>query len=163
MAAETVGKQMAGFLAKFDPAMARTIKACRAALRKRLPTAIELVYDNYNFFVMGFCSAERSSDCIVSLTANAKSVGLSFYWGATLPDPHGILQGSGTQNRFIRLDEGAKTLARSEVRELIDAAVEQARTPLPKEPGYTVIRSISAKQRPRRLRGKTPAKASAAS
>jgi hypothetical protein len=146
---ETPAKQMAGFLAKFDPAMAKQIKSCRAALRKRFPTAIELVYDNYNFFVIGYCSTERSSDCIVSLAANAKGVGLSFYWGATLPDPHGILQGSGNQNRFIRL-ESAATLAKPEVRELIDAAVRQAKTPLPKEPGYTVIRSISAKQRPRR-------------
>jgi hypothetical protein len=150
MPAETPAKQMAGFLAKFDPAMAKTIKACRAALRKRFPTAIELVYDNYNFFVMGFCATERASDCIVSLAANAKGVGLAFYWGATLPDPHGILQGSGNQNRFIRL-ESAATLAEPEVRELIDAAVEQAKTPLPKAKGYTVIRSISAKQRPRRV------------
>jgi hypothetical protein len=146
---ETPAKQVAGFLAKFDPAMAKQIKSCRAALRKRFPTAIELVYDNYNFFVIGFCSTERSSDCIVSLAANAKGVGPSFYWGSTLPDPHGILQGSGNQNRFIRLD-GAATLARPEVRELIDAAVRQAKTPLPKEPGYNVIRSISVKQRPRR-------------
>jgi hypothetical protein len=80
-------------------------------------------------------------------------VGLSFYWGATLPDPHGILLGSGSQNRFIRL-ETAATLAKPEVRELIDAAVRQAKTPLPKAPGYTVIRSVSAKQRPRRLPGK---------
>jgi len=70
-----------------------------------------LVYDNYNFFVVGFSATERSSDCLVSLVANAKGVGLSFYYGATLPDPANILLGSGNQNRFIRL-ENAATLAK---------------------------------------------------
>ena len=66
-------------------------------------------------------------------------------------DPHKILLGSGNQNRFIRL-ESAATLARPEVQDLIGAAVRQAKTPLPETGGgYTVIKSISAKQRPRRL------------
>ena len=101
--------QVEGFIDKFDPAMARLIRACRAAVRKRLPTTIELVYDNYNFFVIGYSSTERPSDCIVTLASNAKGVGLSFYYGSTLPDPAGILQGSGTQNRFVRL-RGPETL-----------------------------------------------------
>lgn len=66
------------------------------------------------------------------------------------PDPHGLLQGSGSQNRFIRLD-GPATLAKPEVRELIEAAVARAKTPLPASgSGSTIIRSISARQRPRR-------------
>ena len=145
----TPAKQLEGFLAKFDPAMAKRIRSVRSALRARFPSAIELVYDNYNFFVIGYSATERPSDCIVSLAANAKGVGLSFYYGAMLPDPHGLLQGSGNQNRFIRL-ESAATLAKPEVRDLIDAAVRQARTPLSAGGGCLVIRSVSAKQRPRR-------------
>jgi hypothetical protein len=144
-------KQIAGFIAKFDPKMARLIRTTRTAVRKRFPTAIELVYDNYNFFVMGFCTTERASDCIVSLAANAKGVGLCFYWGATLPDPHKILLGSGNQTRFIRL-ESAAMLAKPEVEALLKAAVAQAKSPLPATArGYTIIKSISVKQRPRRL------------
>jgi hypothetical protein len=149
--AESPIKQVAAFIAKFDPNMARLIRSTRAAVRKPFPTAIELVYDNYNFFVMGFCTTERASDCIVSLAANAKGVGLCFYWGATLPDPRKILLGSGNQTRFIRL-ESAATLARPEVEALLKAAVAQAKSPLPATGrGYTIIKSISAKQRPRRL------------
>lgn len=44
--AASPAKQLAGFIAKYDPAVARLTLATRAALRKRLPTAIELVYDN---------------------------------------------------------------------------------------------------------------------
>src|SRR5712692_988372 len=144
-------KQLQGFIDKFDPKHQALIRAARKALRNRLPAASELVYDNYNFFVIGYSSTERPSDSIVSLAAGANGVGLSFpYCGATLPDPHKLLLGSGNQNRFIRL-ASAQTLARPEVEALIAAAVARAGTPLPpKGRGTLVIRSISAKQRPRR-------------
>lgn len=122
----------------------------RKALRKRLPTANELVYDNYNFFVIGYCATERPSDCIVSLAAGANGVGLAFYYGARLPDPHRLLLGSGSQNRFIRI-ETASVLERPEVEALIAAAIAQAKTPLAVSGGgKLIIRSISEKQRPRR-------------
>ena len=119
-------------------------------MRTRLPTANELVYDNYNFFVIGYCPTERPSDCILSIAAAANGVGLSFYHGATLPDPHKVLLGGGAQNRFLRI-ESAATLARPEVEELIAAAVAQSNAPLPPGgKGKLIIRSISEKQRPRR-------------
>jgi hypothetical protein len=153
--AESPAQQIAEFIAKFDPAMARVIRSCRRALRKRFPTANELVYDNYNFLVFGFCSTERSSDCIVSLACQAKGVALSFYYGAKLADPDKILLGGGNQNRFIRL-ESAATLSDPKVAKLISAAEAQGTNPLSTSSrGRTIIKSISAKQRPR---GKTAAK-----
>src|SRR5215216_3076757 len=89
-AANSTAEQIASFVARFDPAVRTLIRASRRALRKRLPTAVELVYDNYNFLVFGFCASERPSDCIVSLAAAANGVGLSFYRGASLPDPERI-------------------------------------------------------------------------
>ncbi len=146
---ETADQQLKGFIAKFDPAMGNLIRECRFAMRKRFPTANELVYDNYNFFVVGYCTTERPSDCVVSLAANAKGIGLSFYHGATLPDPNRILEGSGSQNRFVRL-ESVATLGRLEVQKLLDAAEAQAKAPFPKAGrGKLIIRSISEKQRPR--------------
>ena len=149
-AAASVEQQLAGFVDKFDAKNAALIRSVRKALRKRLPSANELVYDNYNFFVIGYCSTERPSDCIVSIAAGANGVGLSFYYGATLADPHKLLLGSGSQNRFIRL-ESAATLARPEVEELIASAIAQGATPLPRSgEGKLIIRSISKKQKPRR-------------
>ena len=148
--ARTAAAEVARFIARYDPAVARLARAARAVLRKRLPTAVELVYDNYQFLALGFCSTERASDCIVSLAVSPKGVALSFYRGASLPDPDGILLGAGNQNRFVRL-ESAATLATRPVAALVRAAVAQARTPLPETGrGYTVVKSISAKQRPRR-------------
>jgi len=143
-------RQLADFIAKFDPRLAKLIRACRAEMRKLLPTAIELVYDNYNFFVIGYGSTERASDAILSLAANASGVGLAFLHGASLPDPKRLLLGSGKQNRFIRLPT-LDLLRSPDVLTLIRAAVAQAKTPLPANGrGYLVVKSVSTKQRPRR-------------
>jgi len=143
-------KQLAGFIYKFEPKNQTVIRAVRKTLRKRLPTANELVYDNYNFFVIGYGPTERPSDCILSIAAGANGVGICFIRGASLPDPHKTLLGSGKQTRFIRL-ESAKALARPEVEALIAAAVAKSKAPLPPTgKGKLIIRSVSAKQRPRR-------------
>jgi len=144
--------RLAGFVAKFDPKNQSLIRSLRRAMRRRLPTANELVWDNYNFLVIGYSPTERPSDSVLSLAADANGAGLSFYRGAALPDPHGILQGSGVQNRFIRL-ESAKTLARPEVEALIAAAVARMRVPLPETGrGRLFIRSVSKAQRPRKTK-----------
>ena len=145
--------QIEGFIARFDMENAALIRSARSLLWKQFPTAIEQVYDNYNFLAIGFCTTERTSDCLFSLAASAKGVSLSFYYGADLPDPHGILLGSGNQNRFLRLDSEAR-LRQPEVQELLAAAVFHAKTPLaPNGGGYSMVKSISAKQRPRRADG----------
>src|SRR3984893_11453957 len=149
-ASASANDQLEIFIDKFDSKNAALIRSARKILRKRLPTANELVYDNYNFFVIGYCSTERPSDCIVSIAAGANGVGLSFYYGATVPDPRKLLLGSGSQNRFIRI-ESVATLTRPEVEELIAAAIAQAKRPLPGSGrGKLIIRSISKKQRQRR-------------
>jgi hypothetical protein len=143
--------QLAGCIDKFTPEMAKAIRAVRAALRKRLPTANELVYDNYNFFVIGYSATLRPSDCFTQLVADAHGVRLAFYYGSTLPDPAGILLGGGKQNRFIHL-ASARDLSKPEVEALIYAAIAQGKAPLPATGrGTLVIRSVSAKQRPRRV------------
>jgi hypothetical protein len=143
-------RQLAAFIRKFSPLDQRRIRAVRKALRKRFPTANELVYDNYNFFVIGYSPTTRPSDAIVSMAARANGVGLCFIRGATLPDPNKVLLGSGSQTRFIRIDS-PQVLERPEVKALVAAAIAQARAPLPVVGrGELIIRSVSATQRPRR-------------
>jgi hypothetical protein len=143
-------KQLKCFIAKFEPKHQTLIRAIRKVLRKRFPTAYELAYDNYNFFVLGYGPTERPSDCIVSMAAGANGVGLCFIRGASLPDPDKILLGSGNQTRFLRI-ESVDVLARREVEALVAAAVALAKTPMRASGrGKLIIRSVSTKQRPRR-------------
>jgi hypothetical protein len=146
----TPARQLAGFIARFSPEVATLIRTSRRALRKRLPTAIEIVYDNYNALAIGFGSSERVSDAIVSLAAYARGVNLYFMYGARLKDPRKLLRGAGTRGRFIPLGS-AKDIDRPEVAALIEAACRLGKVPLPESGrGRLVIKSISAKQRPRR-------------
>jgi hypothetical protein len=143
-------EQLRTFIEKFEPQHQATIRAARRALRRRFPTANELAYDNYNFFVIGYGPTERPSDCFVSIAAAANGVGLCFIHGAKLPDPAKLLTGSGKQTRFIRLPV-AEVLQQAPVRTLLTEAAERARAPLPSRGrGKLIIRSVSAKQRPRR-------------
>ena len=145
-------QQLAAFIDKFEPAHRTLIRSVRKALRKGMPTAYELAYDNYNFFVIGYSPTERPSDAVLSIAAGANGVGLCFIQGAKLRDPNNVLQGSGKQTRFVRLESTA-TLARPEVDALISAALDEAKVPMrPKGRRELIIRSVSAKQRPRRRR-----------
>jgi hypothetical protein len=109
-----------------------------------------LVYDNYNALAMGFASTERVSDVIVSVAVYASGVNLYFMYGRSLPDPKKLLQGSGTQGAFIRFTDPS-ILDDPAVDSLLTAATKKTKPPLPKTGrGYTVVKSISAKQRPRR-------------
>jgi Domain of unknown function (DU1801) len=123
-------KQLQSFIDKFEPKHQSLIRAVRRALRKRLPTANELAYNNYNFFLIGYYPSERPLDSIISIVAGSNGVRLCFIGGAGLPDPHKILLGSGNQTRFVRV-ESAETLTRPEVEGLIAVAVAKSRVPFP--------------------------------
>jgi len=150
MATSSPERQLAGFIDKFTPQMAALIREARQKMRQRLPNAVEMVYDNYNFFVIGYGPSERASEAIFSLASQAKGLSLCFLQGAGLPDPKHLLRGSGKVVRNIRL-ETAATLDHPDVRALIQVALDRARSPLPPDGAHAlVIKSVSAKQRPRR-------------
>lgn len=149
--APTQAQQISGFLAKFLPTTAAQLRAARAKLRRRIPGATEMVYDNYNALVFGFGPTDRPSEAILSLAVMPRWVTLCFIQGAKLPDPDRILRGSGNQVRSLRLLDGPGDLDRPAVRKLVDLAIARSKPPMPASPrGRTIIKSISAKQRPRR-------------
>ena len=141
--------QLDGFMAKYSPEVAADARRALAFLQARLPTATRLVYDNYNALVIGFGATEKVGDVILSIALYPRWVTLFFLRGVDLPDPHGLLAGSGAQVRSVRLDPISR-LEEPEVGALIDTALAYGR-PLPASgAGPLIIKSISAKQRPRR-------------
>jgi len=141
--------QLTLFLSRFSPEIVTLAKTARAKLRKRLPGAIEMVYDNYNALVIGFSPTERPSDAILSIVIWPKKVSICFIQGKHLPDPQHVLQGDGNQVRFIGLDAGAAILDTPAIRTLVSEAVAFGESPF-RGKGLLVIRAIAKKQRPRR-------------
>ena len=142
--------QLDAFLDKYSPAIATLARACLAKMRARLPGAVQLVYDNYNALVIGFGPSERASEAVFSIALYPRWVTLFFLHGAGLPDPKHLLIGSGKLVRRIVL-ASAEDLDQPAVQALMATALRRADPGIdPDATGSLVIRSISAKQRPRR-------------
>jgi hypothetical protein len=147
---DTPARQWAAFLSKYDPAIAARARAAVARLRKYVPGAVELVYDNYNALVVGFGPSERASEAILSIALYPRWVTLFFLQGARLSDPGDRLEGAGKRVRRIVVSDVA-ILDEPAVRGLIRQALETAPRPIDaRARRRMVIRSVSARQRPRR-------------
>ena len=148
MAAED---ELEGFIAKFTDELQDLIRRCRSTMSARFPDAVQLVYDNNNFLVIGFGPTTRASDAICSLAADRRGVNLCFLQRAPeLPDPTSILRGSGKVTRNVPL-VSPEDLAHDDVQALLDAALEVAAVPMDASIGpELIVKSVSANQRPRR-------------
>lgn len=142
--------ELRALIGKFAPAHLRLVGAMRRSLRKRLPTAHEVVYEYRDCFVISYSPSERGYEGVLAIRASANDVRLYFNRGKELPDPEKLLQGSGTQARWMKL-EAASTLARAPVARLIEEAIARNSVPfLRAGRGSVSIRSTSAKQRRQR-------------
>ncbi len=151
---KTAAQVLDGCLDEHDPAIARLGRAALRKLRQQIKHAIEMVYDNYNFLVVGFGPNERPSQAIVSLVIFSTYVSICFLHGKKLvegkQDPLKILRGTGNQVRTVRL-ESAGTLDEPAVVALIKSAIARAPAPFdPNQRRMLIVKSISPKKRPRR-------------
>ncbi len=145
-----VQAQIDGFLAKYSAAMERDLREARSRLRAMFPRGYELVFDNYNALVFGISPSERSSESFISVTGYPRWITLFFLHGRGLDDPEGLLEGEGKQIRGLRL-KTPQDLDSPAVQALIAQAVAPRAAALDEAPALsTVVKLISAKQRPRR-------------
>lgn len=139
-----------GFLAKFTPDVEARARAALTRMRARLPGAVQLVYDNYNALAIAFGANEKLSGVVFSIALYPRWVSLFFARGTELPDPHGLLRGTGKGIRHIVLKDVA-LFDDPAVEALIAEALKRATPPIdPAGPGRLIVKSVSAKQRPRR-------------
>jgi len=145
--------QLRSVIGRLDAKNQKLARSIRAAVRKRFPTANELAYDYATHVVIGYSPTNRGIDSIVAIAARDTGVSLYFNQGPKLPDPKGILQGSGKQTRFVPL-EAASRLAHPDVEAFIAATVAQAKVPLPSKGKGSLIINAAAKKRARRKAAK---------
>ena len=146
--APSAESQLARFLARYSPEVAAVARDARAALTARMPHAVQLVYDNYNALVIGFGPTEKASQAVFSLALYPRYVTLFFLKGASLDDPANVLKGSGRVVRHVVL-RSAEDLARPEIRALMEQALDGVMFDDDAD-ARLVVKSISAKQRPRK-------------
>jgi hypothetical protein len=142
----TAREQLAAFIRKFDPTIAAKARASIASLRKVMPGANLLVYDNYNALAIAFAPTERASDAILSIALYPRWVSLFLVGGQKLADPKKLLRGSGKTMRHVVLDD--VSIDTPAVRALVRGVL--SKKTMPKTRGKILIKAIVAKQRPRR-------------
>jgi len=148
----TPESQLRSLIEKFDAKDQRLIRSVRSAVRKRLPTANELVYDYGTSLFIGYSPTEAGVESVVSTAARADGVRLYLMHGPRLPDPKKLLMGTGKQVRFIPV-ESASRLKHPDIEALIAAAIDLASVPLPsKGSGKVIIKTSAAKKKARRRR-----------
>src|ERR1041385_5241610 len=149
MKSKSPEEQLDRFMSKYTPQMRALASECLDKMRKRLPGAVELVYDNYNALVIAFGPTERTSDLVFSIALYPRWINLFFLHGIDLTDPEGLLQGEGKMVRSIRIKDAAM-LDTPAVRALMTEALTRSEIPIKNNlPRRLIIRSISARQRPR--------------
>jgi len=145
----TPQEQLDGFIGKFAPDIAATIRRAVAMVSARLPGATIQVYDNYNALAIAFGASEKRQSIVCSVAGYPRWVSLFLSNGPTLPDPEGLLEGAGNTVRHVKLI--GDRMDSPAVAALIDAAAASVATPIdPAGDGRLVIKSISARQRARR-------------
>ncbi len=145
-------KQLEHFIGRFTSEIAAVAEAALERMRRRFPSAVQLVYDNYNASAIGFGPTERASEAIFSIALYPRRVILYFLQAgkSAINDPQHLLQGGGRNNRLIPLTS-MTTLDAPDIQHLMTQALAAAKVPLSRSgQGRLVIKSVSAKQRPRR-------------
>ena len=144
-----VEAQIESFIARYSDGVAAEIRAARAEMQRRLPGAVELVYDNYNALAIGYGASENLRDVVFSIACFPRWVRLFFFHSVNLDDPDGLLEGAGAQVRSLKLPSLA-VLDDPRVRALMDQALARAAPIDASRPNRSVVKSVSPNQRRRR-------------
>ena len=121
------------------------------------PNANELIYDNYNAVAFGWSPTDKVGHtiCSIAVGRSSKNVHFGFYWGSEISDPKKILMGQGNQYRYILVTD-IKKFPKAYIKKLVKEAYANSLTKV-KDPkqivsGQTIVKSISDKKRPDKVK-----------
>ncbi len=142
--------EIEAFVSRYSEEIAAQLRRARAELRRLIPNGYELVYESHNALIFAFGPTPKASQLVISIAGYPKWVTLFFAKGTALEDPKGLLEGSGPGMRSVRLVP-FEALKSRPVQALIKRALAAEAAAFKRAPPLTtVVKAISAKQRPRR-------------
>lgn len=106
-------------LAEHTPDVVALTRILRATVRSALPWAVEKINPGWH----GLAYHDPEAGYVAGIFPGDESVRLGFEHGVELPDPENLLEGDGSQVRYVVLDEWAEQL-REPTTDLLQAAVE---------------------------------------
>ena len=106
-------------LAGHAPEVRRLAERLRTLIRETVPDAFETAYPGWHG--IGYRHPESGYFC--AIFPQPAGVRLAFEWGVLLPDPHGLLGGTGKQVRYVEINQD-EDLRETAIRDLLLAAVD---------------------------------------
>jgi hypothetical protein len=144
--------QFSAFLSRFPPEIVALAKRCLPKLRRAFPGSTQLVYDYSNSVVVTFGMSERGYEAIVAMAIFPRWIRL--YFDKSLPDPEGLLEGSGTKVRSVTL-KSASDLDHGDIQALIKAAIKHSGVTFPRSRSTRMVIKSEPKKQPSKKRSAT--------
>lgn len=117
-------RRLLSYLAPYDPHIADLTLALRDIVLEAAPEAIESLSKGYAVAIGFSFTGKPLKDGFCHIVTYPTHVNLGFNRGALLPDPHGVLAGSGKAIRHITIRNQSE-LERPFLRRYLQAAIEQ--------------------------------------
>jgi hypothetical protein len=109
-------------LAEHTPQVRDVAERLRALIRMTVPEAMEVAYPGWH----GIGYHHPETGYVFAIFPEADRVRLGFEHGVDLPDPQGLLTGSGKRVRYVEIPAGKRPTVRA-IRQLLLAAVHRPR------------------------------------
>ena len=118
-------KLLLDYLAPYDPHVSRLALALREIVLEEAPEAIESVVKGYAVAIGFSFTGKPMKDGFCHVVTYSDHVNLGFNRGALIPDPNGVLQGTGKLIRHIPI-RSEQDLNRVVIRRYLRTAAELA-------------------------------------
>ncbi len=109
------------FLEMKEQGLIDLFKGLRSHILSFHPSANEILYHTHALTTV-FSLSEKLGEAFITIPIYSEHLNLAFNKGTLLPDPHGLLKGTGKLMRHIPIIRAAD-YSKSEVIELIEAAI----------------------------------------
>jgi len=126
-----------GYMAPYDPHVTRLLLALRETVLEEAPESVESISKGYAVAIGFSFTGKPLKDGFCHIVACSSHVNLGFNRGALLPDPNGVLSGTGKLIRHITI-RNESDIERPFVRRYLQAAIEQAPRPPRATPGLAL-------------------------
>jgi hypothetical protein len=113
-------KDVESFLATYPPEVGALARAAKRLLEASLPNAEETLDESAKVIGYGYGPGYKGCVCTLILSKTGVKIGIAY--GATMPDPNGLLRGAGKVHRHVVLQTVAD-LKQPGVKALVKAAL----------------------------------------
>jgi len=151
---DSTEKQVEEYLLPFNDKISSLARQLREYMRNETKPAFEIIGDSHHSLNMGFGFTEKAWDCYCAIVIYSNHINITFPSGAVLSDPEGILIGSGSKIRHLRIHE-FNDIKEPKIARLLNEARKNASDLIEKRnefqgSAYTIIKGISGRKgRPR--------------